>query len=400
MHKFKSPLWPLFFVIYIDTTGYFLVMPILMRLLAPHSGFFSVNLSHEMRNWLYGLTLMLSPLAFIVFSPIAGRLSDRFGRKKLILGCLINSLLGFIIPIIGIAYHHISLIMLGRFIAGIGTTSQPVAQAAITDFSKGKDQAMNLALIGLAMTLALVSGPLLGTYLSDSSISHWFSLSTPYLAATILTVINIILLLGLFNDQTQALTPRAPSQKIAHILSPAVVLLAGSFFFLEISWSLLYQGSYFFLHSVFHYATNQISRFASFLGLMMSLGLTVIYRYSLKRMSVNQICRYSLCAIAALMIIMSLAKSVTAFWLTSGGIALFIGTAYPSLLQLICQCTPSKHHGLALGFASTLLGLAWMLTGLFAAALTVTQPGLMVHLVLLSAIVTIACYVINTRWTG
>jgi hypothetical protein len=45
------------------------------------------------------------------------------------------------------------------------------------------------------------------------------------------------------------------------------------------------------------------------------------------------------------------------------------------------------------------LGLAWMLTGLFAAALTVTQPGLMVHLVLISAIVTIVCYMINTKWT-
>ena len=175
--KKPTPLIPLFLVIFIDTFGYFLVMPVILKLfIQTHSALLPTNTSVSVRHRLYGITLGLSPLAFITLSPFIGRLSDRFGRKRVIAGCLYASLAGFALPIAGITYRHISLIMLGRFIAGAGTTSQPVAQAAITDFSNGKQRAFNLSLIGFSMTLAMVAGPLAGSYLSDS---NWIACFQP-----------------------------------------------------------------------------------------------------------------------------------------------------------------------------------------------------------------------------
>ena len=118
-----NPLWPLFLVIFIDSLGYFIVLPVLARLYF-HTQFLGAYMSMHERHLIFSVTLMLSPLAFITLSPIAGRASDLMGRKKVIGICLIGSLVGFVLPIIGILYHKLSLILGGRFIAGAGTTSQ------------------------------------------------------------------------------------------------------------------------------------------------------------------------------------------------------------------------------------------------------------------------------------
>ena len=104
------------------------------------------------------MTLSLSPLAFITLSPIVGRLSDLHGRKNCHGASLIASILGFGLPVIIIITHHVSLILIGRFVAGAGTTSQPVAQAAVTTcYQENKERLAGL--IGFAMTLSMVLVP-------------------------------------------------------------------------------------------------------------------------------------------------------------------------------------------------------------------------------------------------
>ena len=61
---------------------------------------------------------------------------------------------------------------------------------------------------------------------------------------------------------------------------------------------------------------------------------------------------------------------VDTHWIMVIPAALFCGTAYPTLLELISENTPKEHQGWILGVASTLLGFAWMVTGFFAGALT------------------------------
>jgi MFS family permease len=354
MQKSSQRLLSLFMVIFIDTFGYFFVMLAISRLInSPHGLLPSATPKH--RQWLYEITLMLSPLAFITLSPVAGRLSDRIGRKKTIGFCLLASLLGFVIPLIGIATKRVWPIMLGRFIAGAGTTSQPIAQAAITDFSQGKRKAFNLGLIGLSMTLAMVLGPLGAGYCQGNA--------TPYWIGTALAVINLLLLLTTFTEtHTPNTTPVALMQRLQLLTKPILCLLL-TFLLGELVWSGYYQAAYLgFLKTEFSLTSSKVGVFMAYVGLWMCLGLTIVYHFWLKRSSARSIGLLSLIIFTASYIVLLSTNTILSHWLIIPFIAITFGTFYPSILHLISEHTPQHSQGWMLGVASQVLGLAWMLT--------------------------------------
>ena len=390
-NKIQHSQLTLLLVIFIDTYGYFLVLPVLLHLFMNPNG---LLLPHSMtihaRHWLYSVTLSLSPLAFITLSPIVGRLSDLHGRKIVIGASLIASILGFGLPVIGIITHHVSLILIGRFVAGAGTTSQPVAQAAVTDMLSGKQRAFGLGLIGFVMTLSMVLGPASGTYLSNPQLISWFNATTPFAVGIIITTINLILLYFYFNE-TKPTPTTSPTTHIHtfSLITPLIAILLLAFCFMEINWSLYYQASFLLLTTYFHLNTNQMSLFASASGLWMSLGLTLGFRLLLHFFSIKKIALLSALTITISLILLDLNPSITSHWHFSAPLALGVGILYPTLLQLLTENTPSEHQGWMLGVASTILGFAWMLTGFFSGAIIDHSASLSVNICLISAILTL-----------
>lgn len=369
-HQFRQ-LLPLFFIIFIDSLGYFLVIPILLRLyIHGPDVILATNTSTITRDLLYGLTIALSPLAFLIIAPIAGHFSDRFGRKKTMFYCLLAALIGFLLPILGIIKSSVSLILIGRFIAGASSSSQPIAQAAIADITEGKRKAFYLSLIGFAMTLAMVLGPLAGGYLSDHHLVSWFNVKTPYWAGFFLATINIALLLVFYTDagQVKAKFNKLSFRKRFSILKNAllqnnILLLLIVFLLMEIAWSQYYQSIFLYLTDQFHYSTDKIGLFTAYIGLWMSLGLTLIYRIWIKFMEIEKILLHSLIIATIGLIGCNFYHDVITQWIFIIPTAICIGTAYPSILAMLSNRTAEDHQGLVLGFASTVLALAWMLTG-------------------------------------
>lgn len=364
-------LLPLFFIIFIDSFSYFLIIPVLLRIfISTHSPLLPEQLSMSMRDWYYSLALALSPLAFILASPLIGHLSDKYGRKKILGLGLITALIGFLLPIIGIATRNVSLIFIGRFVAGVSSSSQPVAQAAIADFTSGKRKAYYLSYIAFAMTLAMVLGPLAGGYLSDPNSVSWFNSKTPYWAGAILAVLNILLLIVYFQDKKPSITLQQSKtfqnnlQKIFTMLGhQRIIVLLMTLFFLEMSWSQYYQSIFLYLSHHFKYSPNKISIFTAYIGFWMCLGLTVIYKILIRRMSVENFLYTSLIIAAIGLLGCCVADSTVSEWVFIIPTAIFTGTAYTSIITLLSNSTDTAHQGLALGMASTVLGIAWMMTG-------------------------------------
>lgn len=366
-------LLPLLLLIFIDTVGYFIVIPIIIRLF--HTGPESIlpaNTSTAMRDTLYSITLALSPIAFIICSPLLGHLSDRYGRKITLTGALIASALGFIIPIFGIAKHMISLVLIGRFIEGASSSSQPLAQAAVTDFAAGKRKALYLGMIGFAMTLGMVLGPVLGSYLSDNTLESWFNPTTPYWFAFILSILNIYLILCYYSDDRQHKTTALQQstslqlKQLWQIIShKKILILLFSFFFMEIGWSQYYQAIFLILPEKFQYSINDVSLFTAYAGLWMCLGLSVIYKIVIRFATIEKIAQWSL-VVTLIGLGLCNIPNVIAQWILMIPTTIAIGTAYPSLLALMSNQADDTHQGYILGSASTMLGAAWMITGLLA----------------------------------
>lgn len=374
---------PLLLLIFIDTVGYFIVLPVVIKLFMPGmDSLLPSNTQMGTRDLLFSITLALSPIAFIVFSPILGHLSDRYGRKNTLIAAILAAIAGFGIPIAGILTKHISLIFIGRFIAGASSSSQPLAQAAITDFTTGKQRAFYLSLIGLMMTLGMVIGPLSGTYLSDSALVHWFNPTTPYLFATLLSCCNLWLIVTCFKDDMQHKAPATHAAlairltHLWHIIRQKTLLwLLLIFFFMEIAWAQYYQSLFLVLPQYFHYTVDALSLFTAYIGLWMCLGLTVVYKILLKRYAIKHLAQWSIITALAGLCLCNI-PNMTVQWIAMIPVALAIGVAYPSLLALISAATDDTHQGYVLGSASTLLGLAWMGTGLLVGVFLPINPQL------------------------
>jgi DHA1 family tetracycline resistance protein-like MFS transporter len=169
--KTRRSLAILFVIVFIDLLGFGMVIPVMAlyaeRLGAPDSQI----------GWLMtGYSLMQ-----FVFTPIWGRLSDRFGRRPLLLLSIVMTALGFL----GYALAPDFRWLLGsRLFAGAATANIAIAQAYIADVTPPEGRARGMGLIGAAFGLGFVLGPALGGLLSS------VSLSAPGYAAAALAAAN------------------------------------------------------------------------------------------------------------------------------------------------------------------------------------------------------------------
>lgn len=367
-----TQLLPLLLVIFLDTVGYFIVIPVIIHIFVHNqTHLLPASTTLAQRDLYFSVVLMLSPLAFIICSPILGHFSDRYGRKATLVGALIAACFGFILPIIGILKKLISLIFIGRFIAGLSSSSQPIAQAGITDFTTGKQRAFYLALIGAAMTLGMVIGPITSSLLSLENVT------TPYWLAFILSLINLVLLIVLYKNPHDPNHPPASHQRfqlsyyLRLITHQRIWLLLLGFFFLECLWSQYYQALFLTLDQHFHYSVVKITVFTAYIGLWMTLGLTIIYKKLIAHYSIENILKASL-VILLISIGLCNIQNTAVQWVMMIPVTICFGIAYPSILHITSHRTDSRNQGYILGSASTMLGLAWMITGLIAGPMVAT----------------------------
>jgi DHA1 family tetracycline resistance protein-like MFS transporter len=141
----------IFITLLIDTMGWGLIIPVLPNLIAELK---NISISEASA---YG-SFLLSTYAITQFlcAPIIGNLSDRYGRRPVIL----SSLLGFGIDYIILAFSPtFGWLFLGRVIAGITGASFTTASAYIADVSTPETRAKNFGMIGAAFGLGFVIGP-------------------------------------------------------------------------------------------------------------------------------------------------------------------------------------------------------------------------------------------------
>jgi len=155
--KTSAALGFIFITIFIDVLGLGIIIPVLPKLLMI-LGHINVNRASEYIGW---LTFVYASMQ-LIFASIMGNLSDRYGRRPI----LLISLFGFGIDYVVMAFAPtIAWLFVGRTIAGICGASTSTATAYIADVSTGSKRAANFGLVGAASAIGLIFGIALGAYL-------------------------------------------------------------------------------------------------------------------------------------------------------------------------------------------------------------------------------------------
>ncbi|TWR26017.1 TCR/Tet family MFS transporter [Mucilaginibacter achroorhodeus] len=172
----KAALGFIFVTIFIDVLGLGIIIPVLPNLLE-QLGHVDVSTASQYSGW---LTFTYATMQFI-FAPVLGNLSDKIGRRPV----LLVSLVGFGLDYALMAFAPtIAWLFVGRFIAGIAGASTTTATAYIADISSGDKRAANFGLVGAATGLGFILGIGLGGFLSGV----WIRL--PFIVAASLALIN------------------------------------------------------------------------------------------------------------------------------------------------------------------------------------------------------------------
>lgn len=179
MSKKKGSLAFIFVTILVDVIGVGIIIPILPELIESLGG---GTTSDAARIGGY-LIIAFSGMQFF-FAPVLGELSDRFGRRPVILIALFGLGIDYILHAVA---PTLAVLFIGRFLAGITGASFSVASSYIADVSAPEDKAKNFGLIGAAFGLGFIIGPVMGGIIGDE-----FGVRAPFYVAAGLTLLNFV----------------------------------------------------------------------------------------------------------------------------------------------------------------------------------------------------------------
>jgi len=173
----NRPLVVIFTAIVLDAVGIGLIFPILPSLLQ------EVTHAEKVAQYIGIMTALYAAMQF-VFAPVLGALSDRLGRRPVLLislgGAAINYLVLAFAP-------NLWLLLIGRAIAGLTSANVSVATAYVTDISPPEMRARRFGLLNAMFGIGFIIGPVLGGALGD----YWLRL--PFIAAAVLNAANLLL---------------------------------------------------------------------------------------------------------------------------------------------------------------------------------------------------------------
>src|SRR3954449_3627407 len=175
MARQRSPLFVLFLTVFIDLVGFGIVIPIL-PLYAEH-----FHASPIAIGWLTGIYSGMQ----IIFTPILGKLSDRFGRRPVLFVSIVGTAIGF--ALMGMA-QSLTLLFVARILAGITGGNLAIPQAYIADVTAPEKRSRAMGMIGAAFGLGFTFGPLIGGLMSR------ISYGAPFFFAAVLAAINAALI--------------------------------------------------------------------------------------------------------------------------------------------------------------------------------------------------------------
>ena len=158
--------------VFIELLGYSLILP----LLPYYAETFGATLS------LVGLLGTVNALSQLIAAPVVGRLSDRYGRRPLLIVSIVGTFVSFVL--LGLA-GSLTAIFISRALDGLFGGNVALARAYITDVTDEKNRARALGIIGAAFGLGFIIGPAMGGFLSQ------YGYGVPALVAAGLSLINL-----------------------------------------------------------------------------------------------------------------------------------------------------------------------------------------------------------------
>jgi multidrug resistance protein len=355
MAFFLTPLGIVFTTVLIDLIGFGIVIPI-VPLYAQQFGASAVQI---------GLLTGSYALMQLIFAPIWGRVSDRYGRRPVILGSLVGSSVAWLM--FGFA-GALWVLFVARILDGISGASYAAAQAYVADITTDEDRVRGMGLIGAAFGLGFIIGPGIGGALGA------IDPRLPFIAAAVVAMANFVIAWKRLPETRPRGSHTGAAQSRWSALGQAVASRdIGPLIWISFIASLGFVGmeSVFALYGnhKFGFGLAQTGLIFMFIGLFAAIVQGGLAHRLTARMGEWPVLRTGLWLTAASLILLGLVDQVWALLPVLALLALGSGLTFPTLSALVSQRAPDAAQGGTLGVLASAGGLARLLAPIGATVL-------------------------------
>ena len=338
------PLIIVFVTVFIDLLGFGIIIPLLP--------FYAETFGAT--GFTIGLLATSFSLMQFIFAPIWGRLSDRVGRRPIILLGLLGSCLSYLA--FGLATTLTSLFA-ARIFAGIAGANIPTAQAVVADLTTPENRAKGMGLVGAAFGLGFIFGPAIGGFLSR------YGYSAPAFFASALSLANFaaawFLLPESLRSEHRAIERVGRIDALRAALSrPHLPLLLLIGFLIVAAFSGYESTFALFAERTYGFTAASIGYIFAFVGIILVIVQGALVGRVVKRVGEHHIVPASLALVAAGLLMIPATTSVAALLVASGVMAVGMGFNNPSLMSLISRYSAAEDQGGVLGLTQSLNSLA------------------------------------------
>jgi DHA1 family tetracycline resistance protein-like MFS transporter len=362
----RSPLIVIFTTVFIDLVGFGIVIPVL-PLYAEGTVFNATPRT-------VGLLFASYSIMQLMAAPILGRLSDKYGRRPVLLVSIIGTGIGFLI--LGFA-NALWMLFVGRILDGLTGGNISTAQAYIADITTREDRAKGMGLVGAAFGLGFIFGPAIGGVLS-----RW-GIHVPFFFAAALCFANAVLLFFTLPETVNRNSPtrnlaargRGVAQLINALRQPRLAFVITIYFLFIVSFSIMTTSFSLYTMFRFGYDAQHNGYLFAYVGV-----ISVIVQGGLIGKLVRRFGELSLVIFGALFFAASLfavpfvgpaSGGVLALLIGGGIFALGNSLATPALTSLASKSVGSSEQGTVLGVMQS--------TGSLARAVGPSMTALLIH---------------------
>lgn len=379
----KGNLFTLFIIVFLDLIGIGIMIPVLAPLmLAPGGDLVPTLWTEATRNIALGVLVATYPLAQFFGAPILGTLSDRHGRKKMLIISMVGTLIGYLLFAYALFTSQLWLLFFSRALDGFTGGNIGVANSAIADMSNESNRAKNFGLIGMAFGFGFVIGPTLGGLLANPEILPWFGPSVPFLFAALLSATSLILLTFLFQESL-----KTPSHQRVHLfmgfehIAKSFKMRTLSSIFLVVFLHALGFAFYtqfmpVFLVQKFTMSPTQIGLLFGFVGIWIALSQGLFTRIAARFWNPVQTLRRSLFLLSGILFIVPFVPSTALLYLSQPFVAIFEGLTFPNSTAVVSQTAKPTEQGEAMGVTQSLRALGQAIPSLIAGFLVSINENL------------------------
>jgi DHA1 family tetracycline resistance protein-like MFS transporter len=374
--KTVSPIAAIILTVFLDMVGVGIIIPVMPALFfQPDSSVLPEMASETYRSIMFGLLVGCYPLMQFFGAPILGALSDRYGRKPILILSILGVLAGYLLFAWAIIIKSLWLLFFSRLLPGFAGGNVSIAMSAIADVSDEQEKTKNFGLAGMAFGIGFILGPALGGFLGDNTVVSWFSSDTPFWFAAILAFINLLVVRFYFTETLKikreskfslfmALRNIAFSFSLPNLRGTFIVVLL-----LSIGFSFFTQFYAVFLIQKFAYSELDIGLLYCWIGLWFAFTQGGLVRFLANRFRPQKLLVICVLLLSISLLAVLLPSKSSWLYLISPFIAIFQGIIMPNLATVVSSQADEERQGEMLGINQSMQSLGEVIPPFIAGSL-------------------------------